>query len=176
MQYPEDVSKDQISTILTYAGFIVLSYELVKGLIINPIKSFYCNVTFREGMPFKSYEFDVRSRHKYEIEACLLYLKDFMMAIDIEDVSAIQELREHRNEMAHELPQLIQFNPTRKLDLLKNVDKALFKLSNHNTYMEIGSDPKYKGIDWKTAYGPEYALFKLIVENVGSLKFVNRER
>jgi hypothetical protein len=31
MQYPEDVSKDQISTILTYAGFIVLSYELVKG-------------------------------------------------------------------------------------------------------------------------------------------------
>jgi hypothetical protein len=146
------------------------------GLVIKPIKSFYNSVTFGEGMLFKSYEFDVRSRHKYEIEACLLYLKDFMRAIDAEDVSAIQELREHRNEMAHELTQLIQFNPIRKLDLLINVDKALFKLSNHNTYMEIGSDPKYKCIDWETAYGPEYALFKLIVENVGSLKFINRGR
>lgn len=173
MQIPEELSNEQISEILIYAGFIVLSYELVKGLIVKPIRQFYSHVTFGEGMPFKSYEDDVRYRHKNEVEACLLYLRDFMGAIDSEDVKTIQNLRNHRNEVAHELIQLISLNPKSKIELLKKVDKTLFKLSNHNTYIEIGSDPQFIGIDWDKAYGTEYALFKQIIENVGSLKFIN---
>ena len=55
--------------------------ELVKSLIVRPIKAFYSHVTFGPGMPFKSYEEDVLSRHRNEFEACLLYLRDFMQCV-----------------------------------------------------------------------------------------------
>jgi len=174
MNYSEELSTDQLSQILSYAGFILLSFELVKGLIIKPIKEFYANTTFGEGVPFNTYETDVDSRHKYELEACLMYLRDFMEALDSDDVTTIQTFRKHRNEIAHELPHLIGFNPEKKIELLKKVDKALFKLSNYNTYIQIGADPQFKdkGIDWDTIYGAEYALFKSVINNVENLKFV----
>lgn len=174
MNYSDKASADQLSQILAYAGFVLLSFELVKGLIIKPIKIFYQNVTFGEGMPFKSYEIDVKSRHKNEFDACLMYLRDFMEALDSDDITTIHTFRKHRNEIAHELPKLIEFNPVDKIELLKNVDKTLFKLSNYNTYMQIGADPEFqnKRIDWDTVYGYEYSLFKAVVNNVENLRFV----
>ena len=54
---------------LSYAGFVLVSYELVKGMIVRPIQLFYKNTNFGEQMPFKSYEKDVLSRSKNEFEA-----------------------------------------------------------------------------------------------------------
>ncbi len=96
-----------------------------------------------------------------------------MHVLDSKDVIAIQELRQHRNDIAHDLPKLITFDPSEKTGLLKKVDTALFKLSNHDEYIEIGADPEFKNVDWDTAYGRENALFKQIVENVESLKFIS---
>lgn len=166
------LSEDDLTRSLAYAGFVLLAYELVRSLIVDPIKLFYRDTTFRSG-PFKSYESDVLSRHKNEFEACLLYLHDFMKAIDSDDVLAIQGLRKHRNELAHDLPSKL-----RRLDvdsyapLLEKADKALFKLSNYRTYMEIGHDPEFQdqGIDWDTVYGTEYMIFKEVVEKVRILQ------
>jgi hypothetical protein len=166
------LSEDDLTRSLAYAGFVLLAYELVKSLIVDPIRLFYRDTTFSAG-PFKSYELDVLSRHKNEFEACLLYLRDFMKAIDSDDVLAIQGLRKHRNDLAHDLPSVL-----RKLDvnsyapLLEKADKALFKLSNYRTYMEIGHDPEFqdKGIDWDTVYGTEYMIFKEVVEKVRILQ------
>ena len=155
---------EDLARYLTYAGFILVAFELVKGLIIKPIKLFYWNTTFSEGMPFKSYEEDVMTRHKNEFEACLLYLRDFDEAIDNEDLLTIQELRKHRNELAHNLPDIIhKLDIKENLKLLERVDKTLFRLSNYCTYIEIGADPKNRGIDWSTVKGHEYLLFKEIV-------------
>jgi hypothetical protein len=46
-------------------------------------------------MPFTTYAEDVRAR--------LLYLRDFMEAINADGVSTIQALREHRNDLPHDL-------------------------------------------------------------------------
>src|SRR5258706_3692023 len=99
----ESMTEEEVTRALAYAGLILVAFELVKTLIVNPIKIFYLNTTFGEGMPFKSYQEDVLSRHQNEFEACLLYLRDFMEAIDAEDVSAIQALRKHSNDLAHDL-------------------------------------------------------------------------
>jgi hypothetical protein len=159
----DQLTADQLNQRLTYAGFILLAYELVKSMIIEPIKLFYRDTTFGETMPFKSYEQDVASRHRNEFEACLLYLRDFMEAIDSADVLTIQSLRKHRNELAHDLVNRL---PTLQVDeyqsLLANVDRTLFKLSNYRAYMEIGADPGFAGIDWATAKGHEYALFDMV--------------
>ena len=128
-------------------------------------------------MPFKSYEEDVLSRHKNQFEACLLYLRDFMEAIDSEDVLTIQALRKHRNDLAHDLPNMLgNIDVEDHLPLLQKTDKALFKLSNYRTYIEIGSDPAFqnKGIDWDTIKGPEYELFEEIINKVKTLRGVRK--
>lgn len=166
------LSEEELTRSLAYAGFVLLAYELVKSLIVDPIKLFYRDITFHSG-PFKSYETDVLSRHKNDFEACLLYLRDFMKAIDSDDVLAIQGLREHRNELAHDLPsKLIRLDLNSYAPLLGKVDRALFKLSNYRTYMEIGHDPEFqdKDIDWETVYGREYMIFKDVVEKVRILQ------
>jgi hypothetical protein len=162
------LSETDLTKSLAYAGFVLLAYELVKSLIVEPIKLFYRDTTFRAG-PFKSYEVDVKARHKNDFEACLLYLRDFMQAIDNDDVIAIQALRTHRNDLAHDLPnQLKRLDVDSYAPLLERADKALFKLSNHRTYIEIGHDPEFqgKGIDWSTIYSTEYMIFREVIEKV----------
>jgi hypothetical protein len=80
-------------------------------------------------------------------------------------MNAIQELRRHRNELAHDLVNRLEdLQIADHAPLFKKVDTALFKLSNYRTYMEIGSDPNFQkmGVDWETLKGHEY----LILEDV----------
>ena len=111
MVHGEDLPPDGLARRVTYAGFVLVAYELVKSMIVGPIKAFYADTTFGQGMPFRSYDVDVRARHKNEFEACLLYLRDFMEALNADDVNTIQDLREHRNDLAHNL--------ARKLPILR---------------------------------------------------------
>jgi hypothetical protein len=165
----ETLSEKEITRVLAYAGLVLVAFELVKSLVVKPIRSFYAYTTFGAGMPFKSYEADVLSRHRNEFEACLLYLRDFMQAIDSEDMDAVQDLRKHRNDVAHDLAnQLHVLKVDSYATLLARVDRALFKLSNHHTYIEIGSDPEFqgRGIDWSTVKGHEYLLLEQILKKV----------
>ena len=58
-----DLTDEELTEVLAYTGLILVAFELVKSLIVEPIKVFYWHVTFGEGMPFKSYEEDVLVRH-----------------------------------------------------------------------------------------------------------------
>lgn len=173
MTQAQDLPPEAIARGLTYAGFVLVAYQLVKSMIVGPIKLFYEDTTFGQGMPFKTYDEDVRSRHRSEIEACLLYLRDFMKAIDDDDFNAIQYLRKHRDDLAHNLVGRL---PVLRLgeyqSIWDRVDRAIFKLSNHRAFIEIGADPEFRGIDWKTAKGGEYLLFEKAVESV---KLLNEE-
>ncbi len=169
----ENMKEEELTQALTYAGFTLVVFELVKSMIVEPIKAFYSDMTFGEGLPFKSYEEDVLSRHKNQFEACLLYLRDFMEVIDSDDVLTIQTLRKYRNELAHNLPDLLpKLDIEHYLPLLEKTDKALFKLSNHRAFMEIGSDPEFqnKGINWDALKGSEYILFEEVLNKVKILQ------
>ncbi len=164
-----ELTEEDLTRSLAYAGFVLVAYELVKSLIVTPIKAFYSNTTFGAGMTFKSYEEDVLSRHSNVFEACLLYLRDFMKALDSDDLLAIQGLRKHRNDLAHNLANKLHHLEIESYGpLLEKVDRALFKLSNYRTYMEIGSDPEFqnKGINWDTVKGAEYAIFEEVLKKV----------
>jgi len=167
MNEVDDLTNNELTQILAYTGLILVAHELIKSLIVKPIKLFYWNMTFAKGSPFKSYENDVLSRHKNEFEACLLYLRDFMEAIDLDDVLTIQELREHRNDLAHNIAHKLQAQEVKRdLILLEKVNKTLFKLSKYQMYIEIGADPKFKGIDWDSAKGPEYLVFEEVLKKL----------
>lgn len=163
---------DSLTRSLTYAGFVLLLFEQVKTLIVNPVRAFYSNITFSDSSPFTDYETDVRSRDKNEFEACLLYLRDFMEAIDLADYTVVHSLREHRNDLAHHLAdRLDDLEIGRNVGLLREARDVLFKLSNYNVRMEIGADPEAQAVidDWETVYGDEYSIINRIVAEVGAL-------
>jgi hypothetical protein len=167
------LSGEEVTRVLAYAGLVLVAFELVQSLIVRPIRVFYSNVTFGAGMPFKSYEDDVLSRHRNEFEACLLYLRDFMAAIDTEDMEAIQALRKHGNDVAHDLVNRLHvLNVDSYATLLVRADRALFKLSNHQAYIEIGADPasQNRGIDWSTVKGHEYVVFEEVLDKIKILQ------
>ncbi len=174
----EALSEKEITRVLAYAGLVLVAFELVKSLIVRPIRGFYAYTTFGAGMPFKSYEEDVLPRHRNEFEACLLYLRDFMQAIESDDMDAIQDLRKHRNDLAHDLVnQLHVLKVDNYVPLLARAERALFKLSNHQTYIEIGSDPDFqgRGIDWSTVKGHEYLLLEQVLKKITILDGSNPE-
>lgn len=162
--------EQDLTKVLTYSGYVLVAFELIKSMIVGPIKSFYRDTTFVTG-PFHSYEKDVLTRNKNEFEACLLYLKDFMEAISDEDIQIIQALREHRNDLAHNLPDRLDVvHIDRNSILLEKVRGVIFKLSNYRTYMEIGQEPELKGVDWNSVKGHEFLIIENIINNVNILK------
>jgi len=171
MSKVENMTEAELTRALAYSGFVLLAFELVKNLIVNPIKLFYWNTTFRGETPFKTYEEDVMWRHKNEFEACLLYLRDFMEAIDTDDLLVIQALRKHRNELAHDLiDRLHKLDISEYAALLGKVNSTLFKLSNYRARMEIGAEPELQGIDWNTLRGHEYIIFEEVLNKVKILQ------
>lgn len=163
---------------LKFAGLLLLSYEILKNLIIKPIKSFYENTKFSDNSPFVSYEVDVLSRHKSEFKACLLYLKDFMEAINSDDINIILELRDKRNIVAHELPKIIEnFDFTEFKTIALKTKDVIFKISNYRVKMELGADPNFQKfmnihhLNWDEVVGEEYILFEKALEKIEKYKF-----
>ncbi|MEQ9487582.1 MAG: hypothetical protein RIM72_01170 [Alphaproteobacteria bacterium] len=156
---------------LLYTGFIMVAYELVRGMIVEPIRLFYKDSKFQNGMPFNSYENDVLALHKNEFEACLLYLKDHMEALDSADILNVQALRKHRNDLAHNLPRLIgMLDITENQTMLTKVTETLYKLSKYRAYMEIGCDPDCREIDWDgEVKGYEFLMFEQVVNAIREL-------
>ncbi len=149
------------------AGLILISFEIVKNLVIEPIKAFYQYVTFRPGLPFKTYELDVLSRDKHEFKACLLYLCDFMEAINKDDINVIMDLMEKRNLVAHELSSILEtFEINDYYQVALKVKEVLFKISNYRINMELRADPKFKHLSWNEVVGDEYILFEKILETI----------
>jgi hypothetical protein len=139
----DNLSPSELNRNLVHAGLFLVAFELVRERVVNRVKRLYRGVTFGEGMPFKSYENDVLARDNNVFEASLLYLRDYVEAINSEDLNAIQALREYRNRIAHELPHLLpNMNPAANEALLSRAREALFRLSNFWVYVEIGSDPE----------------------------------
>lgn len=162
---------------LKFAGLLLLSYEILENLIIKPIKSFYENTKFSGNSPFVSYKVDVLSRHKSEFKACLLYLKDFMEAINSDDINVILELRNKRNIVAHELSKIIEkFDFTELKTIALKTKDVLFKISNYRVKMELGADSDFRkfmytnNLNWNEVVGEEYILFEKALEAIETYK------
>ncbi len=164
---PFNLSSGELTRNLVHAGLILVAFELVRKLVTNRVKSFYEGVTFGEGLPFKTYEQDVLSRHKNVFEASLMYLKDHFEAIKADDLNAIQALREYRNRIAHDLPSMLPgMHQIKSENMLSKAREALFKLSNFWVYIDVGADPEVKAlnIDWESAAGEDFILLDQIIQ------------
>ena len=162
-----------VTQALIYAGLFLVAHELIKKLVVAPIKFFYKDTAFDHKLPFTTYEADVLFRDKNVFEASLLYLRDHMKALTPEQVSTIQEVRKRRNLLAHELSRrLASLDPVGNEKLIAAARDALFELSNHWTYVELGCDPEFAALepDWSEVYGEDFELLDRIIDMTRDLR------
>lgn len=138
------INQSQIKQNLPVASLFLASFELLKTTIEDRIKGFLCNVKIKENgkieyimsQDYKSEVIERKipklDRRKYKeyhlFYSSCLWLKD-MNAIDEKDVDDLKKIRKQRNDIAHNLVNLLIDDDTNiNLDLLKKTQDLLIKI------------------------------------------------
>ncbi len=89
------------------ASLFLTAYETLKSTIINQIRNFYTNGFDENGFIIdETYKVKVLSLDKSPLRASLLWLKEHDVIKD-SDLDLVDRIREHRNELAHDLGKFI---------------------------------------------------------------------
>lgn len=139
---PEVLRKNLMS-----ASVYVSAYEMCREFVISKPRDFYTDSWgLEEENPRKEYYDDVMSLSKSPLRASLLWFKS-QGAIDDKDVGAFDRAREHRNEIAHNMPMFIS-NPEREVDV-RIFDKLLEITHKIGVYwivnFELALSPEFLG-------------------------------
>ena len=133
---------DKLKSNLILASIYLIAFETLKSsAIINHVKGLYLfSLPPKDEEKEKYREKVLKHSSKGEFNACCLWLLR-EGAIDNDDLSKIESIRKHRNEVAHELPKFVStiefdinlkrikdiYLITRKIDTwwLRNIDPPL---------------------------------------------------
>lgn len=114
---------------LIAASIFLAAYELLRTSVIDRIRDFF-TYEFNEhgGVVSEDYKGEVLSLDKSPLRASLLWLKE-MTAIGDTDIELVDKIREHRNELAHDLPKFIATDDAEiNIDLLGSIYVLLTKI------------------------------------------------
>ena len=110
------------------------------------VRGFFVSEFDESGLTYSTeYERDVLSRDRSTVRASLLWLLD-MKAITSEQLAAFDKMREHRNEVAHELPNLL-FDSDFSVDLrlLNELHIMLRSIDRFFGEITVDTDPAFDG-------------------------------
>ena len=98
---------DFIKKNLTLSGLYLVAYEQLQGAIIDNIREFF-SFELQDGKPVpnEQYHEEVTSLHANLLHASCLWLTDHGVLTE-GDMGDIERIRDHRNEVAHELLTLL---------------------------------------------------------------------
>jgi hypothetical protein len=100
------------------ASLFLMAYEPLKASIVDGVKDFFIDGINKEGFTYSdSYRSKVLPRANHVFEASLIWLLE-VDAISEDDKLKIQELRDYRNSIAHDIPTTI-YDPSQSIDLTK---------------------------------------------------------
>ena len=101
------LSPNTIKSNLMLSSLYLTAYELLKSAIIENISNFFI-FEYRDGKAIrdKQYKDEVTQVHKDILYASCLWLKRNEVITDV-DIQEIEDIRKHRNQVAHELPRLL---------------------------------------------------------------------
>ena len=89
------------------AAILITGFEVLKDAIIGHVKDFYLEGFDEKGyITAPEYKRDVLSRNRSPLYASLDWFKE-LGAINDEDLSGFERVKECRNHLAHSLPQIL---------------------------------------------------------------------
>lgn len=101
------LNQEVLRSNLIAASIFLAAYEMLRTSIIDRIRSFFSH-EFRDGkwLANEDYATGCLALHKSPLRASLLWLKQ-MSAIDDADIARVDRIREHRNDLANDLPRFL---------------------------------------------------------------------
>ena len=148
-KYENLLNHQAVKNILVLSSLYLSAYELLKFSIIERIESFFATDYNKDGKPIlcSQYKKEVLKLHKYKLTASSLWLEE-MEVITEDDVRKIDEIRKHRNKIAHELPNVLVEGFEPHIDYFLNIRRLLEKIEIWwiQNY-EIPSNSDYDGIE-----------------------------
>ena len=92
---------------LITASIFLATYEMLRASVIERIRGFF-SYELRDGewIANEDYRTKCLALDKSPLRASLLWLKQ-NLAIDDADIALVDDIREHRNDLAHDLPKFL---------------------------------------------------------------------
>ncbi len=132
---------------LIVASIFLAAYETLRTSIIDRIRSFF-TFEFRNGewVAGGDYQTKCLALDKSPLRASLLWLKQ-MSAIDDADIARVDSIREHRNELAHDLPKFLGTADAEvNVQLLVGIYELVSKIDRWwIRYVDMSTDPEFDG-------------------------------
>lgn len=132
---------------LIAASIFLTAYELLRTSVIDRIRDFFTYEFNEHGrVVSEDYKVKVLSLDKSPLRASLLWLKE-MSAIGDTDIELVDEIRKHRNELAHDLPKFIAtVDAEINVNLLESVYELLTKIDRWwIKEVDIPTNPDFDG-------------------------------
>ena len=163
------LSPQTVAGNLQRASLFLVAYELLRAAIVDQVRGFYVN-GMRDGKLVydeRSYEADVSARHKKVFQASCLWLQE-QNVFTADDVAELQLIREHRDRIAHELPQLM-VDPEFEIDM-SLLERARYHLGAVGRYWgalaaEFGEIPPEE-VDYEGVMSMSMLLLEYIISSV----------
>lgn len=135
---------------LLQGGLYLAAFEMLKDSLVGRPRDFFCfrisDGDISADLSSPEYEREVRSLHKHPFTASALWWHK-SGAISDEDLDALRQIREHRDQIAHNMPKMIATaDHSIDLDLLVQTNRILATIDNWWLQnVEVGIDPgQYK--------------------------------
>lgn len=132
---------------LLQGGLYLAAFEMLKESVVGRPRNFFC-LAVSEGhivtdLTSLRYQSEVRTLHKHLFTASALWWQN-SGAITIEEVDTLRRIREHRDQIAHNMPKMIAtVEHSIDLDLLVQMNHLLAKIDNWWLQnFEAGIDPE----------------------------------
>ena len=133
------LAPERIRATLSFAGLILIVYEMVKQAVVKDVREFYWRGFDESGMLYdeESYTRDVKSLNRSQFRASAKWLVK-SGAIKDEQVEVLERLYVHRKDIAHELAKyLIDVDYEPDADLFIEALHVLSDIRRFWTQIEI---------------------------------------
>jgi len=134
---------------LVSASLFITAFEMLKESIIGRLKDFYCIGFTADGITTSpDYERKVLSLNKSPLYASLRWLTD-AEAVDQKDVDVFEQLKQLRNSLAHELPEIVLTG--KDVALMDNMQALMNLMRKIEVWwvvnVEIATNPDFAGTE-----------------------------
>lgn len=148
MAHPESNAKEswlkflnptQLRFNLIAASTFITGYEYFTSSTVKRVRDFFTMGFDERGLILDeaTYKRDVLDQHKSRLRASLLWLRD-RGAIDDADIDSVDRLREHRNELSHELHRFVATTGSEvNIHLLHEIRRVMDKVERWFFAVEV---------------------------------------
>lgn len=166
------LAPESVGLTLVRAGCFLSAYELIKSEVVGNVHEFYLSGLDQGKLQYDEvrYQSEVRQldpKSVFRASCTWLVQRD---ALTAEQVGILEEIRQHRNQIPHELPNLL-INPDMdvRVDLLLSAIECVRTLGIFWASIEVATDPIWvdRDIDYEGIKSGSYLLLEYLASIAG---------